>query len=36
MVGKMNASILSGVRNHHGLRIKDGGRKPEVVIYLWL
>jgi len=30
VVGDVNATILGGVKNHHGLRIKDGGQKPEV------
>ena len=36
MVDEVNATTLSGVRNHHGLRVKDGDRKPEVAISLVL
>ena len=32
--GEVIAPILSGVQNRHRLKIKDGGQKPEVVIYL--
>jgi len=31
---EVNATILSGAQNHRGLRIKDGGRKP-IILMLW-
>ena len=31
LVGEVNVTIVIGVLNDSGLRIKDGDRKPEVV-----